>query len=136
MKVGGVQMNIVGYARVSSREQAIKGFSVDEQERRISEYIELYYGEITDLNFRMVREEGVSAKSMNRPLISEIINQLYKHEINMIIVHNLDRLTRQVKDLHNFLELISQSGAQLVSLKENIDTSTPQGKFFVSLIVV
>ena len=129
-------MNIVGYARVSSREQAIRGFSIDEQERRIREYVELYYGNEKDVNFRMMREEGASARSMNRPLISEIISQLYQNEINVLIIHNLDRLTRCVKDLHIFLDLISQSGAELVSIKENIDTTTPQGKFFVSLIVL
>ena len=129
-------MNIVGYARVSTREQAMKGFSVDEQERRIREYVELYYGDKENVNFRMLREEGASARSMNRPLISEIINQLHKQEINVLIVHKLDRLTRQVKDLHNFLDLIADSKAELVSLKENIDTTTPQGKFFVSVIVL
>ena len=126
---------IVGYARESTREQAVYGFNLDEQERWIKEYVDLYYPSAEN-HFSMIREEGASAKSLLRPRFAEIMDLIKNEQVDILIVHNLDRLTRQLPDLHKLLDLFQQHHVQLISLKENVDTETVQGKFFVSVIIL
>ena len=113
---GQSMLRIVGYARESTREQAEDGFNLDEQERRIKEYVNLYYDD-ANINFSMIREEGASAKSLQRPRMKEIIIQIQKGEIDIIIIHNLDRLTRNLNDMQTLLQLFSDYNVELVSLK-------------------
>ena len=131
----GVPLRIVGYARESTREQAENGFNLDEQVRRIEEYVDLYY-ERKDIKFEITREEGASARSLQRPIMKEILRRIENGEINILIVHNLDRLTRVLVDMHDLLGIFEKHNVQLISLKEMIDTATPQGRFFISMIVL
>jgi site-specific DNA recombinase len=128
-------LRILGYARESTREQAIEGFNLDEQERKIRDYVNLYY-EDPRYEFTMIREEGASAKSLRRPEMKGILKQIKSGEIDILIIHNLDRLTRNLSDMQELLQLFEEHHIELISLRENIDTSTPQGRFFVSIIVL
>lgn len=51
-----------------------------------------------------------------------------------IVVESLSRLGRSTKDLLNLLDKFESDNVQLVSLKENIDTSTPTGKLLVTVL--
>ena len=128
-------IRIVGYGRESTREQAEEGFNLDEQQRRIREYVDLYY-EGQEIQFSMIREEGASARSLDRPQMKIILNQIQNGHIDVLIIHNLDRLTRKVTDMHKLLDLFEENRVQLVSLKEHVDTATPQGRLFISIIVL
>lgn len=68
-------LRILGYARESTREQAENGFNLDEQERRIREYLDVYY-EDQEYQFEMMREEGASGRSLCRPQMSELIRRV------------------------------------------------------------
>lgn len=50
---------------------------------------------------KIYREEGVSAKSMDRPKFQEMIDDLKSDKINKIIVYKLDRPTHSIQDLEN-----------------------------------
>ncbi len=52
------------------------------------------------------------------------------------MIHNLDRLTRSMKDLLYLIELLEEFDVQLFSLREKIDTKTAIGRFFVSMIIL
>ena len=130
-----VMKRVIGYARESTREQAAYGFNLDDQERWIREYVSLYYKR-DDIQFSMIREEGASARSLNRPQMNELIKMMEEDAVDVLIVHNLDRLTRQLTDLHELLGLFRKHNVQLISLKEKVDTETVQGKFFISIIVL
>ena len=132
---GQSMLRIVGYARESTREQAEDGFNLDEQERRIREYLEVYY-EGQEYKFDMVREEGASGRSLCRPQMSELIQKVENGEIDVLIIHNLDRLTRNLADLQDLLDLFERTGVKLISIKENVETQTVQGKVFISIIVL
>ena len=128
-------IRIIGYGRESTREQAEDGFNLDEQERKIREYVDVYY-EGQDIQFTMIREEGASARSLKRPKMKMILDEIQDGIVNVLIVHNLDRLTRKLVDMEWLIELFEKKNVELVSLKENIDTSTPQGRFFVSIMIL
>ena len=68
--------------------------------------------------------------------MNEILAMVRKKQIDVIIIHNLDRLTRQVRDLATLLELFDQNDVSLISITEKIDTKTPMGRFFIFLIVL
>ena len=126
---------IIGYARESTREQAKNGFNLDDQEKKIRKYTELYFEDGT-YTFEMIREEGASAKSLDRPRMKELMTMVRQRRVDAIIIHNLDRLTRQVKDLATLLEQFQQYDVSLISITEKIDTKSPMGRFFIYLIVL
>ena len=127
--------NIVGYARESTLDQAHNGFNMDDQARRITEFCEFEYGqEPYELSIR--REEGRSGKNLERPEIQKILQQAESHEIDIVVVYCLDRLTRSLTDLYELLEQFQKCQVSLVAITDHIDTSTPMGRFFVSIIVL
>ena len=64
------------------------------------------------------------------------MNRLLAHIApgDVVIVESLSRLGRSTKDLIELVELMREKGVQLVSLKEQIDTSTPTGKLLFTLM--
>ena len=129
------KLRIIGYGRESTRDQARYGFNLDDQEKKIRKYVDIYYENDT-YEFRMIREEGASAKSLDRPKMNEILTLVKHKQVDVIVIHNLDRLTRRVKDLATLLEMFEAYSVSLISITEKIDTKTPMGRFFIFLIVL
>ena len=129
------KIRVIGYARESTKDQAINGFNLDDQEKKIIQYAEIFY-EKGSYDLEVYREEGASAKSLSRPKMDELIKMVKQKSVDVIIIHNLDRLTRQVRDLAELLEIFDQYGVSLISITEKIDTKSPMGRFFIFLIVL
>lgn len=108
-------MNL-GYVRVST---------VDQNEARQLEGLEKY-------NIEKWFEEKISGKDTNRPKLKEMLE--FAREGDTIYVHDFSRLARSTKDLLNIVEDLNNRGIHLVSNKENIDSSTPQGKLMLTMI--
>ena len=129
------KLKVIGYCRESTREQAKYGFNLDDQEKKILKYVDVYFTE-GSYKLTMMREEGASAKSLNRPKMNEIMALVRKGKVDTIIIHNLDRLTRQVRDLAVLLEEFDKYDVSLISITEKIDTKSPMGRFFIYMIVL
>ena len=115
------------YIRVSSSQQADKdydpeGFSIPAQregcERKATSLDAVVVEKFTD--------RGESAKTAKRPGLQAMLARLGEGDIDYVIVHKLDRLARNRADDVAIVMHIRQSGAQLVSVSENID-ETPSG---------
>lgn len=76
--------------------------------------------------------EKVSAKDTNRPKLNEMLD--FAREGDVIYIHDFSRLARSTKDLLDIVETLNSKGINLVSNKENIDTSTPTGKLMLTMI--
>lgn len=76
--------------------------------------------------------EKVSAKDTNRPKLQELLD--FAREGDTLHVHDLSRLARSIKDLLDIVETLNKKGVNLISNKENIDTSTPTGKLILTMI--
>ena len=76
--------------------------------------------------------EKVSGKNMNRPQLEAMLD--YVREGDVIYIHDFSRLARSTKDLLDIVEQLQIKGVELVSNKESIDTSTPQGKLMLTMI--
>ena len=107
---------LVGYVRVSTVEQ--------NEERQI---IELRDKAGVEKFF----VDKISAKSAKRPKFDEMMNFL--REGDELIVAEFSRLARSTVDLLNIVETLTKKDVKVRSLKEQLDTSTPQGKFMLTI---
>lgn len=116
----------VGYIRVSTDEQARGGVGLDTQRQKIIAYAELHGLEPVTIH----ADEGRSGKSTDkRPGLAAALDQACEQQ-GALIVYSLSRLARSTRDAINIAERLGKAGANLVSITENIDTTTPIGRFF------
>ena len=120
------------YPRVSTDDQVREGFSLDEQEKEMKKLCMYKNYQI----YKVYREEGVSAKNMNRPKFQEMMQDLKDGKINRIIVYKLDRLTRSIQDLEVICKLIEKYHCSLDSVSEEINTDTAMGVFFIRMTTI
>jgi DNA invertase Pin-like site-specific DNA recombinase len=76
--------------------------------------------------------EKVSGKDTKRPQLQSLLD--YMREGDTVIINDFSRLARSTKDLLELVELMQEKNVTLISLKENIDTSTPQGKLMLTML--
>lgn len=117
------------YLRVSTIDQATKGntnrdgFSIPAQREACIRKAESL--EATDI--KEYTDRGESARTAARPALQRLLGDLSKKKsFDYVIVHKLDRLARSTFDDVAICFAIKESGAQLVSVTENID-NTPSG---------
>ena len=126
---------IAVYCRVSTDDQADNGYNLREQEKRCDQYLQAYSDDFTEEVVKYI-DDGFSAKDLKRREMIMLLEDIENGLIGKIIIHNLDRLTRSMKDLIYLIELFEKHDVQLFSLKEKIDTDTAMGRFFVSMIIL
>ena len=106
----------VGYIRVSTDEQ-----NTIRQEKIMEEY-----------GVERVYIEKASGKSrVGRPELAAMMD--FVREGDEVIVESISRFARSTKDLLNLVEELQEKGVHFVSQKESIDTTTPQGKFTLTI---
>lgn len=113
------------YARVSTEEQAKEGFSITAQIDEIRKYCERN-------DFEIVSEyvdEGKSGKSISgRPQMQKLLTDASQHKFDILVIYKTDRLARKLKDVLEINDTLERKRVRLVSLSEQIDTTTPFGK--------
>ncbi len=118
------------WIRVSTDEQA-KGESPKHHEARARMYAELKGWEVVEV----YDLSGVSGKEvLSHPETQRMLDDVRKGHIQALIFSKLARLARNVKELLEIAEVFQKYGANLVSLDENIDTSTPAGRLLFVVI--
>lgn len=119
------------YARVSTQLQVNDGVSLDVQERQLIQAAE----SAGFTNYELVREEGRSGKSISgRPALTEALKRLDSGEAHALFVTRIDRLARSTKDFLNIIDRANTKGWRLVMLDLNLDTSSYQGRFVVTIM--
>lgn len=105
-----------GYIRVSSEGQNLAR-QTEEMDRQGLTY---------------VFSEKISGKSLDRPELRKMLSILSKGD--EVVVLSIDRIARNTKDLIELIDEFNSKGVKFISLKENIDTSTPTGKFLITIM--
>ena len=124
-------MKAVGYIRVSTEEQVREGISLEVQEDKVKKYADLHNLRLTEI----IRDEGKSGKDLDREGIQKIITLCKDRSVDHLIVYKMDRLTRRTLDLLTLVEeVFKPNKVQFHSITERVDTSTAQGKFFLTII--
>ena len=122
----------VAYLRVSSLSQ-VDGHSLDAQARLFNEIC-------TKRGWTpgtVYREEGASAHSEStkkRPVFRQLMEDAKKGEFDIVVVHTLDRWSRNLRVTLESLANLAMHDVALVSITENIDYSTPQGMLMTQLL--
>lgn len=79
-------------------------------------------------------DHGYSGSTDNRPGLKRLMALVRAKEVDVIIVVKMDRLFRSLKHLVSTLEEFEKIGVKFVALKDNVDYSTPSGRFFVQIL--
>lgn len=80
--------------------------------------------------------KGVSGKdSFRSPEFARLFEDLKTGKVNTICCVALDRISRSVKDFLNFFEILTQYNVEFVCLKQNYDTTSSQGKLFITIMM-
>ena len=78
-----------------------------------------------------VFEEKLSGKNTDRPQLQAML--AYLREGDTLYVESFSRFARSARDFLNIVNTLNEKGVRFVSLKENIDTTTPNGKFMLTV---
>ena len=105
----------IGYIRVSTQEQ-----NTLRQEVLMEQ-----------LGAEQVYIDKVSGKNTNRPELHAMLDFVRKGDV--VIVESISRFARNTKDLLELVEQLTSKGVEFVSQKEAIDTTTPTGKFMLTI---
>ncbi|MDG3132312.1 recombinase family protein [Streptococcus suis] len=126
-----IQRKVAIYVRVSTTSQAEEGYSIEEQISSLRKYCEAMNWNV----FHEYVDAGFSGGKLERPEMSNLINDAKKQLFDTVLVYKLDRLSRSVKDtLHLMQDIFTPSKVDFVSLQENIDTSSAMGTLFITLL--
>ncbi len=121
----------VGYARVSTNEQAKDGFSLEAQRRRIAAYCDAQNWSL----LRIYADEGISGSSGERPAFRDMLSDaLTTRIVDRIVFLKLDRLGRKALTLLEVRERLEAQNVGIVSITEQFDTSTSIGRFFWTML--
>lgn len=124
------QTRTIAYVRVSTAKQADHGVSLETQQEKVRAYASLYDLELVDVAV----EAAASAKTLDRPVLSEVLGRLARGEVDALLVVKLDRLTRSVTDLGTLIERCNRQGWALLSVSEQIDTRTAAGRLVLNVL--
>ena len=105
----------IGYIRVSTQEQNTIRQEVLMQELGVDE----------------VYIDRMSGKNANRPELQRMME--YVRRGDTVIVESISRFARNTRDLLELVERLTAKGVEFVSKKESIDTTTPTGKFMLTI---
>lgn len=126
-----VSKRVAIYCRVSTTEQAEEGYSIDEQNVKITEYCNKEGHEI----YNLYEDRGISGKSItNRPGIKQLLNDATKNKFDLVIVWKLNRISRKLLDILNIVELLNKHNIAFRSLTESFETETPSGKLQLNIM--
>jgi DNA invertase Pin-like site-specific DNA recombinase len=115
MKRKGDNKMKVGYVRVSTTEQ-----NTARQESLME-----------SLGVDKIFIDKVSGKDKKRPQLQEMMS--FIREGDTLIVESISRFARNTKDLLELTEKLTEKGVEFISQKESINTSTPSGKFMLTV---
>jgi len=122
---------VIGYVRVSSKEQVDEGVSLAAQRAKLRAY-----SVAMDLELVGIEEDaGVSAKSLvGRTGLERALRLLETGAADGILVAKLDRLTRSVRDLGDLVDQYFASKWSLLSVSDSIDTRTAAGRLVLNVL--
>ena len=118
-------MNTAIYCRVSTADQTTLN-----QELELKSYCEKNGYSV----FKTYKDEGISGVKTSRPELDRMLQDMRDKKFEAVIVYKFDRLGRSTIHLLQVLEEMKNRRIRLIATSQNIDTSTPMGTFFYTIL--
>lgn len=118
------------YIRVSTFDQVREGFSLGEQEERLKEFCKFKRYNI----YKVYQDAGISAKNDKRPAYQEMIEDVKKGNINVIVALKLDRLTRSVYDIEKLMKFVNDYECDIDCMADESNTTTSNGRMVMRIM--
>ncbi|MDD4226069.1 MAG: recombinase family protein [Mariniphaga sp.] len=117
------------YIRVSTDEQADKGYSQRDQEERLTKYCE-----INNIEVRKVVFEDHSAKTFKRPAWTKLLGELRKRrgQSDLILFTKWDRFSRNAGDAYQMISTLRNLGVEPQAVEQPLDLSIPENKMMLA----
>ncbi len=122
-------MQVIGYLRVSTEEQARSGLGLEAQRERIAQEADR-----RGWNVEWVVDDGYTAATLERPGITSALSSLRTGQASTLVVSKLDRLSRSLLDFAGLMERAQRERWNVVCLDLGIDLSTPQGQLMANVM--
>lgn len=118
------------YIRVSTFDQVREEFSLREQEERLKEFCKFKRYNI----YKVYQDAGISAKNDKRPAYQEMIEDVKKGNINVIVALKLDRLTRSVYDIEKLMKFVNDYECDIDCMADESNTTTSNGRMVMRIM--
>ncbi len=118
------------YVRVSTEEQADKGYSIRSQEEVLRKYCN-----IQNILVRKVIYEDFSAKTFNRPAWIEMLDKIKKEKvkgIDLLLFTKWDRFSRNAGDAYQMINILRKAGIDPQAVEQPLDLSIPENKMMLA----
>lgn len=118
------------YIRVSTDEQADKGYSQRDQAERLQKYCN-----DTNITVRKIIYEDHSAKTFNRPERDKLLKYLRQHrnKSNLILFTKWDRFSRNAPDAYNMISTLKSYGVEPQAIEQPLDMTVPENKMMLAI---
>ena len=119
------------YARVSTEEQT-EGYSIDAQ-RRAFQVLCQGRGWTADYEYIEAGRSAHTDDMKKRPVFKQAIDDALAGKYDVLVVHKIDRFARKLRVTLEYFEKLGKAGIGFVSIENQIDYSTPTGKFMLAM---
>lgn len=121
------------YVRVSTEEQALKGFSIEAQKEALIEYCKKHNMKIVYI----YADEGISGAKppLKRPGLKQLLDDVEAGKIDMILFTKLDRWFRSVKEYFKVQEILDDNKVEWKAIQEDYDTTTANGQMAITIFL-
>lgn len=128
-----VVLRVGCYERVSTEEQALRGFSIETQIDNLTEYCAENKMKIVD----HYTDEGISGAKppLKRPALARLLEDVKAGKIDMVLFTKLDRWFRSVKEYFKVQEILDEHGVAWRAIHENYDTTTANGQMAITIFL-
>ena len=119
------------YIRVSTAKQVDEGFSLEAQESKLRAFCEAHGWTVCEDHIYI--DAGITGKTADRPEFQKMLAAAKAGDIERVVAIKLDRLARNTREFLNTVDLLNKVDCALALINEGFDTSTPNGKFALTM---
>ena len=124
------------YTRKSSEEGLEQDFnSLDAQREACEAYIKSQKHEGWELVDKQYNDGGFSGGTMNRPAFQELLEDVEKGEIDVVVVYKVDRLTRSLIKKKKIVDVFDKHETSFVSITQQFNTTTSMGRLTLNILL-
>jgi len=124
------------YTRKSTEDGLEQDFnSLDAQREACAAYILSQASEGWEAVSEFYDDGGWSGGTMNRPAISQLLDDVKADKVDVIVVYKVDRLTRSLADFAKIVEILDENEASFVSVTQSFNTTTSMGRLTLNVLL-